>query len=409
MSPLEPPRIDPLPPGVLIPSQVIRGERIRQPSAEEQHVTQGQQWQAIFAKQDSEGFDKTRPIALTKENARVNVPWGDILSEKSSSYTRLHVSNVNGIPLDTLCKLHIEIQADLFCWQEHNLDTTQLAVRSILYDTARQYWPRNCMVFGTTPITFHTRYKFGGTFILSTGNLSGRVVKQTRDTMGRWVVQELIGSQGRKIAIVSAYQPVDKTIIPGTTTVAAQQHSLLVQAQDAIIQPRQAFRRDLLAMLQNLRQAQCELLLVLGDFNEAFGSDPEGMSKIAGQLGLVDIMASRHSSPLPTTFTPGIKCCLDYGLATQHVCDALQHARYEAFNARVHSDHRGYFMDFDTKHLFGTDNPDLVSPSKRGLRSNNIHQVTAYIKKKYALLLAHNAFERMVILQKSGDRHAFAE
>jgi exonuclease III len=266
------------------------------------------------------------------------------LSENSSSHTRLYVSNVNGIPLDrrgghfdTLCKLHIEIQADLFCGQEHNLDTTQLAVRSILYDTARQYWPRNRMVFGTTPITFHTRYKPGGTFILSTGNLSGRVVKQTRDTMGRWVVQELIGSQGRKVAIVSAYQPVDKTIIPGTTTVAAQQHSLLIQAQDATIQPRQAFRRDLLAMLQKLWQAQCELLLV-GDFNEAFGSDPEGMNKIAGQLGLVDIMASRHSSSLPTTFARGIKC-LDYGLATQHVSDALQHAGYEAFNARVHSDH----------------------------------------------------------------------
>jgi len=82
---------------------------------------------------------------------------------------------------------------------------------------------------------------------------------------------------------------------------------------------------------------------------------------------------------------------------------------YEHFNARLSLDHRGLFLDFDTAKLFGSPTPDLATPTRRMLKSNNAHQVTAYIDHMYHLLLAHNAFDRGDRLTYPGIRHQFAE
>jgi hypothetical protein len=118
--------------------------------------------------------------------------------------------NVNGLNIDrrggqfdTLCRMLKEVQADVYCGQEHNLDTTQPNIRKILYDTAAQHWDRIRLVLGTTPITFVKAYKPGGTMALTTGSLTGRVVTQTRDKWGRWVVQEFQGRHQRRLVIFS--------------------------------------------------------------------------------------------------------------------------------------------------------------------------------------------------------------
>ena len=97
---------------------------------------------------------------LTRENQRTNASWGDGLQPKDPLCTRVYVQNVNGISLDRrggqfndICMVIKEVQADIFGGQEHNLDTTQMQVRSTLYETAHQHWDRNRMCFGTTPIT----------------------------------------------------------------------------------------------------------------------------------------------------------------------------------------------------------------------------------------------------------------
>ena len=61
---------------------------------------------------------------------------------------------------------------------------------------------------------------------------------------------------------------------------------------------------------------------MVGGFNEHLGTDPEGMVKIAGTLGLIDLMASRHSSSPPATYARGSKR-LDYALANPLASDAL--------------------------------------------------------------------------------------
>ena len=119
---------------------------------------------------------------MNTENQRSNNAWGDQLSEKQPGTTRVYIQNVNGFNLDgrggqfdQFCTTHQEVQADISCGQEHKLDSTQPKVRSILFDTAKQHWDRSKLTLGTSPIPFSSHYKPGGTFILTTGSITGRV------------------------------------------------------------------------------------------------------------------------------------------------------------------------------------------------------------------------------------------
>ena len=326
----------------------------------------------------------------------------------------MYSQNVNGITLDrrggqfdSLCRVIKEVQADVMCGQEHQLDTVQHQVKSILYQTCRQHWQRSRIVFGTTGVPFESMYKPGGTFMATVGNATGRVQHHTSDDLGRWVSQTFQGAAGRRITIVSAYQVVSDIVVPGTTTAASQQHSLLIQRNDSIHAPRKAFRRDLTAYLQQCKSAGDEIML-MGDFNEVMGDDPEGITQLAHKLELFDMMSSRHTNQPPVTYSRGRRC-LDYGLATPAVIQAISRCGYETFHSRHPSDHRAYFFDLDIDQLFGTQIQPLSKFEPRLLHSTNVRQVTEYIRRKFKALQECNAFARSDRLLQAGDRHAFAE
>ena len=208
--------------------------------------------------------------------------------------------------------------------------------------------------------------------------------------------------------IISAYQPVDKRSQEGTNSVASQHRSLLLQSSDPTNNPRIAFRRDLLAQLQVYWKDGIEFLLV-GDFNEDYGADPDGISCIASTLSLTHLMSYKHPNEVaPVTYARGVKC-LYYALGTPQVTAALVAVGYEAFNERYSSDHRGYFLDLDTSILFGSPTQDLATPTRQKLCTTNLKQNTMYIERLYDVLAAHNSFKCAKRLTFAGDRHAFAE
>ncbi len=323
--------------------------------------------------------------------------------------------NVNGLRLDKLggqfdvqCQVQKEVQANILCGQEHNLDSDKTHVQSILHDTVQQHWQKSRILFGTTPISFSNMYKPGGTHIVSTGDITGQIIHQESDKWGRWVSQTFRGQALiSSLTVVSAYQVVGKPTNPGCITAASQQQSLLLQSEDATSNPRTAFRRDMLTFLKMQRAKGHEILLV-GDFNEPFGSDPEGMEKLATEVQLVDLMSRRHSSAPPATYARG-RTRLDYALSTIHVASALMRSGYEPFNERFHTDHRAYFLDFDTARLFGRPTQKLGAHTRRVLNTANPGQVTQYLKIKYDILCAHNVFERAKRLDQPGNRHEFAK
>ena len=351
---------------------------------------------------------------LSTENLATNTAWGDDLKDKEDSVFRVYGQNVNGLSLDrrggqfdSLCKVLKETQADVMCGQEHQLDSGQPQVKSILYQTCRQHWQRSRLVFGTTTVPFCSMHKPGGTFMVAAGNVTGRIQSQQSDSLGRWVSQTFQGASGRRITIVSAYQVVSDVVVPGTTTAAAQQQSLLIQRNDPIQAPRKAFRRDLARYLQECKSAGDEIML-LGDFNEVMGDDPDGMTFIAHKLELFDMMSSRHPYQPPVTYSRGRRC-LDYGLATPLVIQAITRCGYEPFHFRHPSDHRAYYFDLDVNLLFRTQIQQLSKFKPRTLYSTNVRQVSEYIRRKYTVLLACNAFERSKRLELPGDRHGVAE
>ncbi len=153
-------------------------------------------WATMFRSMETESStDSSRPILLSVENQRSNDPWGDpTLHEKPDTVTRIYGMNVNGLrldnrggQLDVLCKVIKETQADVFCGQEHNLESNSTQARQIIYTTTRQHWKRSRVTFGTTSIPFVKQYKPGGTFMITNGNLTSRVIEQKQDKWGRWM------------------------------------------------------------------------------------------------------------------------------------------------------------------------------------------------------------------------------
>jgi hypothetical protein len=250
-------------------------------------------------------------------------------------------------------------------------------------------------------------YKPGGTMMLTLAHASGRITSHYTDKWGRWVSQTMQGGTNRKITIVSAYQVVTDVVHPGQITVAAQQHTLLIQTKDALHSPRAAFRRDLIKYLKDCKQQGSEIILV-GDFNEVIGSDPDGLVKIMNEASLINVMNAKHAAGLPTTYTRG-RTCLDYVFISANLTPSVRMCGYEPFQIRHPSDHRAYFVDFNIRQLFGSDISPLSKYEPRMLQSTNVRQVTEYINYKYESLMRSNMVQRSQMLNRPGDRHKFAE
>ena len=383
-------------------------------SPEQRHQQAREEWATLFQQRNKQSRHDNRTPILTTHNQQMNVPWGDLLQAKSTNVTRVYALNLNGIALDrrggqfeTLCSIAKEIQADILCCQEHNVDTTQTEVRSILYATARQHWPRSRLVTGSTSTPFTTWYKPGGTSQLSVGHITGRITTSHQDSLGRWVSQTFRGRDGFIMTVISAYQVVECGSQQGKTTAAAQQISQLIHMNVSDCNPRRAFKQDLRHFLHACKSRGEELML-LGDFNESIDGNFNGMSRIIADFQLVDLMKSRSTQPPPATYSRG-RLRSDYGLATTRVAEALVSAGYEPFNERFPTDHRAYYFDLDTEKLFGSVTQSLASPSLRMMHSSNTKQVTQYLREKYKQLEQSNAFARGLKLTLPGNHHAFAE
>ena len=139
------------------------------------------------------------------------------------------------------------------------------------------------------------------------------------------------------------------------------------------------------------------------------GSDPDGIQNVATTCGLIDLMSCRHSSTPPATYARG-RTRLDYVLATSHVVNALSKSGYEPFNSRFPSDHRAYFLDFDTQAIVRNRDASTRESTPIAFCAPIMWLKPRSISKtKYDLLLQHNAFARGDQLSQPGDKHEFAE
>ena len=86
---------------------------------------------------------------------------------------------------------------------------------------------------------------------------------------------------------------------------------------------------------------------------------------------------------------------IDYALASPALLNSIESAGYFPFGLYFKGDHRGFYIDFNLKHLLGEAVPDILTPKKRILNSKHKKNRATYVQEKYEELLFHNFYERL--------------
>jgi hypothetical protein len=138
--------------------------------------------------------------------------------------------------------------------------------------------------------------------------------------------------------------------------------------------PKKIFIEDLTKLVKKARMEEKDIILT-GDFNEMVGDDPNGMVKVLSAGGLTDAHSHQHGIVDITTYTRGTKR-LDYVLVTPRLVDHILRSGYEPFHARIASNHRGYFVDFNLAEFLDRQLPSFFSASSRAIRGSHPSNIT---------------------------------
>jgi hypothetical protein len=262
------------------------------------------------------------------------------------------------------------------------------------------------MVTSASPQIYNGYYKPGGVIGMVHGNCKGRVLESGGDHMGRWIHICLQGQGSRTITIIGTYQVCQGSVrTAGPTTAIAQQYSLMVQ--EGRLNPhniRNHHAKDLVQFVKQ-RQAAGDLVCV-GDFNDTIGEHNQGLTKLCSECMLQDVVFENHGygSQEFTTYKRGNRC-IDYMLVDQQLMSTVRASGYEPFNIRILGDHRGIYVDFHTRELFGSNTIPLPPIALRDYCSKNIHQTAAFIQDAHEHLEDHAWFSQIQELQQHMDRN----
>ena len=103
--------------------------------------------------------------------------------------------------------------------------------------------------------------------------------------------------------------------------------------------------KDLRTLLQRAVNRQSYIILT-GDFNDVIGENNNALTKLISEFGLIDVHSNKYGydTDLPT-YKRGPRR-LDYMFVLRSLIDHIKRCRYEKFDARIVSDHCGYYADF---------------------------------------------------------------
>ena len=96
--------------------------------------------------------------------------------------------------------------ANIFGFVETKIDCRRPDARTLLHKAKNKVWEHSKITTSSSSCTWNSLYKPGGTLLDITGPLVGRVRKSIDDDLGHWTGVELLGRDGRTIAVICAYQ-----------------------------------------------------------------------------------------------------------------------------------------------------------------------------------------------------------
>ena len=369
-----------------------------------------------------EGTTTTRPTAEQPLTVKVipkrkltidNIPFGhvcdDIVIDNDNPYVRLYCQNVNGIfdregiGLDATFKEIKQAGADIFTFNETHGDESNATARRALRLSKQRMWRDNnedCKIIHSSSIApVLTFTKPGGNMVGVTGSLVGRVRDTITDPFGRWCGFTLIGKDNKEILILTAYnvsQAVNAKV--GEDTLFNQQIALYKLQNIREPDPKKLFITDLVKVITQAREQDKDIILT-GDFNELVGDDPNQMAKVLQAGCLTDVHGHQHGEVDINTYTQGHKR-LDYVFVTPRLVKHILRSGYEAFHARIASDHKGYFVDFALAGFLDKQLPAIFSATSRAIRGTHPSNITKYVRHFHAYLEEKDVF-RLAKVQKN--------
>jgi hypothetical protein len=291
----------------------------------------------------------------------------------------------DGIGLDSAFKEIKQASADIFTFSETHGDKSNAQARRALRLSKQRMWKENyedCKIVHSSlnaPVVNFT--KLGGNLVGITGPLVGRIRDTIIDPYGRWCGYTIIGRDTKEIMIITAYNVSQhKNAKVGDDTLFNQQIALYKLKNIRDPDPKKLFIVDL-ATLVKKAQKEVKDIILTGDFNELVGDDPRGMSKVLPEGDLTDTHEYQHGTVDITTYTRGVKR-LDYVFVIPRLVEHILRSGYESFYARIPSNHRRYFVDFDLAGFLDKQLPTILSATSgaiRGTHPSNITKYTEYL------------------------------
>jgi hypothetical protein len=334
-----------------------------------------------------------------------NIPFGhvcdDVAIDNDTSYIRMYCQNVNGIfdregiGSDVEFKEIKQAGADIFTFNETHGDESNATARRALRLPKQRMWrniKEDCKIVHSSlvaPVLTFT--KPGGNMVGITGSLVGRIRDTIMDPYGWWCGVTLIGRDNKEILIPMAYnvsQVVNAMV--GDDTLFNQQIALYKLKNMREPDPKKLFIADLTILVQKAR-SEDKVIILTGDFNELVRDDPNMMAKVLGAGNLTDAHGHQHGEVEIKTYTPGHKR-LDYVFVTPRMVDHVLHSGYEAFHARIASDHKGYFVDFALAGFLDRQLPLIFSATTRAIRGTHPSKITEYIEYLHAYLKENDIY-----------------
>ena len=261
---------------------------------------------------------------------------------------------------------------------------------------ATALWRENRRVQAANNITKPSTAEFqvGGTATVAFDDWVFRISKQGSDIrlLGRWAWLTITGKNNCNTTIITCYCPVR-----GKSTGSVYSQQLIYMAENrALIPaettcPRQLYGIDLKLLIEE-KAGLGHQIIVCGDFNSDY---PELKAWMLG-LNLEDLLSTKYGLG-PRTYKRSKDCPIDccFGIPSLKI----NRGGYLSFG-RLHSDHRGVWIDIPARLLLGYKPSPITYVDARRLKLIDPRVVTKYQSKLIQLCFYHNIFQKMDNLHK---------
>ncbi len=333
-------------------------------------------------------------------------PFGDLLGGKEEGILRGGVQNFGGLasksnqPEDESLRRWItEQHFDIYGIPETDLYWPKIQQKLQLQERVREWWETD---------TTHTvraynqnqqctsKTQWGGTAQISRGQAAFRVMASGRDPtrLGRWVWTQYRGKGNRRLRVITAYRPCQKTASSPFATWTQQRTHFQSKNQDR--EPRKAIFDDLAGEI-NRWVADGEHVVLMMDCNEDVRSNT--ITTFLNECGMRDIVLERHGNEAPRTHKRGSHP-IDAIFATHSVqCVRAGYAGFDGGVQAKRSDHRCLWFDVTINSIFGHEMPPTNKPQARRLKCNDPRVVKCFNQYYFEFLRKHKLHERAFALE----------